>query len=890
MGTPRPPTPRFLRWLLRLYPPAHRARYAHEMEACFRTDLERSGGGLRFWIGVTLDHLRAAAAVRVRKDRSREPRWAVMLEDLRHAARALRRAPTFTAFATLTLALGIGATTAAFGVLDRVVLRPLPYPGAERMVMVGLAREGDPGGPGGLSAPLLEALRTSPGPAEDVVGVGTGFSVLTGSGEPERVYPAEVTNGFFSFIGARAAAGRLLVDDDYASGAERVIVLAHGTWAARFGGDPSVVGSTLFLDGVAHTVVGVLSDGFLPPEPLMDRRAGDIWVPLPLAERARDETADRWSTIRVAARLTGEARPGELEAHLARIVEDAYGTYPRGFAGVAARDLRALTVGEVRSVLWRVFAAVALLLAVACVNVASLLLTRGSERARELAVRSALGAGRGRLVRQLLAESLLLGLLGGAVGAAVAFVATEGFRRFSPGGIPRLAEVAVDGRALAFSVAVALAAVVVFGLLPARRAAARSAVVGGRQSTPGPVDGRLRGALVLAETALAVVLVVGSGLLAHDLVRRAQEDPGYRPEGLIAARVALPYGNDERSAFFWRELVEGASALPTVTSVTLAAELPTTDFEAGMELTPEGHDAAAMISTVRAGRDFQAALGLEVVEGGWFSDVDRDGEPVAVVNQAFVDAYWAGRPSAVGRSLRPGSSARNPTIVDRYWPGGSRRPEDASWRVVGVVADTRVRPGVGTGPKVYIPMPEAVPSCCMEVVARTSGDPATLAPALRALVRRLDPAVVDVNVRTVASLNAGALARPRFYTALFSGFGATAFLLALVGVYGTTAYATRARTREIGIRMALGARALRVVSEVVARTVLVIAGGVALGLVAAGVVSRALGDVLLTLGPRDGLTYAVVGALVFAAGGVAALVPAGRAGRVDPALTLRDDG
>ena len=869
-----PSCPRILRWLFRLYPRPYRERYADEVAACLRRDLERSGGGVRFWAGVVWDHLRASAAVRRRERHGKEGRMRTVLEDFRHGARTLRRAPTFTAFATLTLALGIGATTAAYAVLDRVVLRPLPYPGAERMVVVGPSREADPERVGTVSTPLMVALQESPGPAEAIVGLMRGYSVLIGLGDPERVYPAEVTAGFFPFFGGAAVVGRLLSDEDHVPGAQPVAVLGHGFWRTRFGGGPAVVGTTIALDSVRRTIVGVLSEDFVPPEQIMMGAEGDIWVPLPLAERIGAAPAAQLIsyTVFAVARLGANISPQAMEGHAARVIEDVYGGYPRGVVGATSQSLHALTVGDIHSVLWRVFAAVALLLVIACVNVASLLLTRSSERVRELAVRSALGAGRGRLVRQLLSESVLFALGGAALGAAVAFVAVEGFRRFSPGGVPRLGEVVVDGRALGFSVTVALAAVLLFGLLPALRATARSAAPGPRQSTPGRADARLRGTLVFAETALAVVLVAGSGLLVHDLVRRIQEDPGYRPEELVAMRVTLPFGHygDDRRASFWRELVEGARALPGVTSIAITSELPTTDNRMEWAMTPQGHQESEGISNLQTGGAFDATVGLTVVDGRWFSDYNVDGEPVAVVNEAFVRAYWPDESSVIGRTIQV--------------MGGD------VLRVVGVAADARVEPGVGPRPKVYRPIGVAVTSNSMEIVARADANPAALTPELRALVQRLDPGLVDVNIRTVASLNAQALARPRFYTTLFSSFGLIAFLLALVGVYGTTTYAARSRTREIGIRMALGARRTQVVRQVVVRTLLVVAGGIAVGLLVAVLTSRALTDALLTIGARDALTYATVAALVLAAGAAAALVPAERASRVDPASTLREDG
>jgi predicted permease len=864
--------PRLLRWLLALYPPEHRARYGPEIEACLLRELEQRGGGGRFWAGTVADHLIAAAAVRRRGRRHASAALTTNLDDLRHAARSLRRAPVFTAFAALTLALGIGATTAAFSVLDRVVLRPLPYPGAERIVVVGPAREGSPGRVGTASAPLMEGLRASPGPAEAIVGISRGRAVLEQPGNPARVYPAEVTDGFFSFFGATPAAGRLFTDADYAPGASPVVVLSHGFWTSRFGGDPAVLGTNVVLDSLAHTVVGVLARDFVPPEPVPGIQ-GELWVPLRLADRiaANPVEARIVYTIWAAARLRPGATPGEMDAHASRVLQEVYGTLPRGVTGATSRDLYGLTVGEVVGPrLRQALAAVALLLVISCVNVAGLLLTRNSERARELTVRAALGAGRARLTRQLLMESALLGLAGGVLGGGAAFLAVDGFRRFSPGGVPRLGEVGVDARALGFAFAASLAAVLFFGLLPAL-AASRPAARARSPHSLGRGGGRLRGALVFAEVGLAVLLVVGSGLLARDLTRRVREDPGYRPEALVAASVTLPEERyPEGEAGFWRELVEGARALPGVVSVAVATELPTTDNRSERSMTPEGSQEPEMVSNLQADVSFAGTVGLRILNGRWFSEADEGGEPAVVVNDAFARAYWPDGP-AVERTIQ---------IL---------RTEH---RVVGVAADARVQPGVGPMPKVYRVLPYPVESSGdgMELVVRVEGDPSAAVPELRALVRRLDPGLVDASVRTVASLNAQALARPRFYTALFSVFGLAALLLALVGVYGTTAYAARARTREIGIRMALGARRAVVVVEIALRTLRVVAAGVAAGLVVASLGSRALAGALLTIGPRDATTYAVAAALALAAGGAAGLIPAGRAARVDPATTLRDDG
>jgi predicted permease len=872
----RPPAPRALRWVLLLYPRDHRERYAQEMEGCFLREREAAGGGVRFWARAVLDHLQAAAAVRRRQRRQREGIVSTLWEDLRHATRTLRRAPAFTAFATITLALGIGATTAAFSVLDRVVLRPLPYPGAERMVVVGRTsiqadRIGD------ASPPLVLALQRAPGPAEATVGAMEGTTIFEGRGDPERLSITRVSEGFFPFFGARPAAGRLLVDADQEPGATEVVVLGHAFWESRFGGDPSVVGTTVDLNGVAHTVVGVTSDDFVPPERLSG--GASIWVPLGLP--ARDAQSGVF-TVWTVARL----RPGtsviDLEAHWGEIIREMYSAAPT-FAGTPVlQDLRAATVGDVGSALARILAALALLLLISCANVANLLFARGPMRLREMVVRSALGARRSRLVRQLVTESVLLGMMGGALGAFLAFVSVGAFRRFSPGGLPRLSEIAVDGRGLAFSVGLGLGTVLLFGILPAIRAAGAPgtgrdrSIMGSRSVTP---NTRMHGTLILAETALTVVLVVATGLMTRDLVHLAREDPGFRSGQLVDLRLSLTgrYGTSEERSAFWRQLQEEIGELPGVSSLGLSTQVPYATGGVLTVFTPEGHegvDAGVVFPVISVTEDFFPTMGIGVSEGRTFSDAELRGEARgALVNETFANVYWPGD-SALGKRI--------------FWGAGSE--EDAPHEVVvGVMPDVRSQPGVTPSPQIYVPL-ELGTYPSLDLLVRTQSEAAGLIPGLREVIRRIDPGLPITRVETMDSLVSRALTRPRFYTALFASVGLVALVLAMVGVYGTTAYATRSRTREIGIRMALGARSTRVVWEVVARTLLAVAGGTAAGLGIAFVGSRALADVLLTIGPRDAITYILVSGVVLLAGAAAALVPAMQASRVDPASTLREDG
>jgi predicted permease len=840
-------------------------------------------GGVGYWARLVADHVQASLAVRRGQgDGAMRRMWG----DLAAAARTLGRAPSFTLFAVLTLALGIGATTAVFSVLDRVVLRPLPYPGSERMALIGIEARHDPGGLGPLSGALMARLQETPGPAEQIVAAGATGAILLDGAEPERLSVTRITRGFLPFFGARPALGRLLEATDHDPGAARVAVLGHGFWRDRYGADPAIVGRTVRLNDDLVTVVGVLDEAFVPPPEITDAR--DIWVPLALVG---DDAAPGHFYLAGAARLRPGTTLADLDAHADRVVSDQYaGDGPDFLVGGSVASYRHSVVGEAGGRIGRVLAAVGLLLLIACVNVASLLLTRGAQRAPELAVRVALGAGRRRLLGQLMAESGLIAVAAGAVGGAIAWAVVELFRRQAPPGLPRLEEVAVDGRGLGFAVLIAGSTVLLFGLLPALRSVRSSAPGAGVRSgraSAGRREGRVRGALVAVETALAVVLAVGSALLAHDLVRLAREDPGFRPDGLVTMRLDLaPRFEQDEWVGVWERLLDGARTLPGVTAAAVATQAPyagtrvvsmyrpegTEGTEGAGTAASSGADEGVFVVTVMVAGDYAATLGGTLVEGRGFLPADDGSTAVALVNEAFVRRYWPGEPAA-GRRVRS---------------GGAGVEDEPVYEVVGVLADVRTHAGREVPPHIFLPLRES-PWRDMELMVRAEGDVTALAPALRALVRRVDPNLPISRIGTVQGLAHEGLARPRFYTVLFGGFAAVALLLAIVGVYGTTAYATRARVREIGIRMALGARRRQVVAATVLKTGAAVALGVVLGLAGAWGSARAMTDVLTYVTPRDGAAFTLVAFGVLAAGLLAAWVPAGRAGRVDPATTLREE-
>ncbi len=855
------------RRLLRLYPAEFRDRYASEMEAFFLQERREALGGPVFWLRQGFDHTAAAFAIRRRGGGGGGMgSWGA---EVRLAARGLVRAPAYAGICVFTLALGVAATTAAFTVLDRVVLRPLPYPESDRLVVVGSEFAHDPGQVGALSVRQLEDLVANPGPAEVVTGVTYERRTVLGLGDPERLDIKRVGPGFFELLGARPVVGRLLGDLDQQVGAPATVVIGYGFWRERFGGDPEVVGRTIAIDGELHTIVGVLSREFVLPESAADRSS--IWAPARYSARV---TSARAFGISGFARLREGVGPEAMEAY----VDGRFREIHSFLEGGVVRDYRRSVVGEISSRLRSALAGVALLLLIACVNVASLMLTRARSKERELSVRVALGAGRVRLLRQLLTEAGLVALAGGALGAGLAIWAVEVFRANAPVTLPRLAEIAVDGPGLVVVAALSLFTLVAAGVVPAVVAVRRAQedVVGSdARVTQSRSDARARGGLVLAETALAVVVVVGSGLLANDLIRLSAEDRRFTPEGLTSVSLDLAGRERDPEAInrFWTALVDAAEAEPGVTRAAVTSLLPYDGVSTMQSLEPEGLGDEAFVVTVTVSDAYFDLMGIPIVEGRPYSETEMEsGAPVVLVNEAFVRSFWRDG-AGVGR-----------TVLD----GGSSEDDATTYTVVGVVADLRTTPGAPAPPQVFFGMRSEPRARMHLVVAGGAGDPGLIG-GLREAVWALQPDLPIGRTMSVLDVATGRLDRPRFYAGLFGGFAALALLLALVGVYGTTAYATRSRAREIGIRMVLGAKRNELVRSVVSSTAKVIAAGVIVGAIVAAFASRAMSEVLLYVTPWDLVTYAAVGVLVLATGVLAAAHPAIRWSRVDPVTTLRQE-
>lgn len=798
------------------------------------------------------------------------------MNDLKYALRQLRRSPGFTVVALLTLALGLGATIAIYSVVDGVLLRPLPYPHADRLIRVWHhnTRNGE--------AKDWMAFETYQGLADgvDAVDAAAGVSprwdfVLRGQGAPERIQGYWVSASFFDLLGVHPALGRTFRPDEARTNGAPVVLLGHALWERRFGGDPDVIGRSVDLSGRKATVVGIMPAGFGFPE------AGDVWAPLaqnPIVGRGRQV---RWvdAIARLAPGATvARARDG-VDAYFAHLAT----AYPKTNAGLGGtvQGLYDSVVGGVRPTLWMLLGGVVFLLLITCANLSNLLLTRAADRGGELAVRRALGAGRGRLVRQLLTESLTLGLLGGVAGTGLAWWLLRLFRRLGPAGLPRLEQVGLDPRVIGVAAAATLVVSALFGLAPALSGVKESlqgALRRGGRSVAGG-RGRLRGGLVVSQVSLALVLLVGAGLLLRSFVRLTHVDPGFRARGVLTLQFGLPssYEGDRRIGFY-RQLFADLEAIPGVTAAGGATRLPLGDaLSTRLEIRGRSFSDGDQpeVQFRRASPDYFKAMGIPVLRGRTFDEGDRpDARPVIVLSRAAARKFWPDE-DPIGKQVR-------------FWYSGM--PADAPWLdVVGVTGDVREF-GLDAAPPpvVYVPFSQGPPSSPY-VAVHTTGDPAALVRPVRQRIHALDPGIVIWNTSTLAARVSESVAGRRFSLLLIGAFGLLALVLAAVGIYGVIAYGVRRRTREIGLRMALGADDHAVIRLVVGQGLRLTLAGLALGLVAALLLTRLIRGLLFGVSPTDPVALAGVTLGLAVVATVASWLPARRAARVDPMTVLREE-
>ena len=800
------------------------------------------------------------------------------LQDLRYAVRALLRAPGFTAAAVLTLALGIGANTAIFSVVNAVLLRSLPYPDPDRLVSVFHFAKGNETT---MSPANFEDLRAQATSYEAMAAYyGSGLT-LTGRDEAVRLEGAEVTGAFFDVLGVRPLLGRGFRPDENEAGKSDVAVLSHSLWKNRFAGDRGVVGRTVLLDGTPHTVVGVMPEGFSFPA----RR--DVWIPVTKDGAWGPGNRGAW-WISVIGRLKEGVTPERADTEARAVAARLEKAYPDVNTGVSFTALPAheAIVGDVRGKLLVLLAGVGFVLLIACANVANLLLARSAARRGEIAVRIALGAGRGRLVRQFLTESAILGLLGGGAGLLLALYGTEVLVALKPQGIPRLDGVGVDGTVVAFTLGLSLLTGLLFGLVPAlqltRPGLVEELKEGGRGTQGGRRSARTRGALVLAQTALAVMLLAAAGLLLRSFLLLQGVDPGFEKGQALVFRVSVPGSayDDARAVVFYDRLLERMRAIPGVQQAGAVMGRPMGGLGFGFSFEVDGWPEALpgqapVMETRVATPDYFRAMGIPLLRGRAFTAADRAGSPqVVVLSESGVRKFFPNE-DPMGKRIQLG------------WGLGEDR--FAGGTVVGIVRDVK-HFGLDEEeePEIYLPHAQT-PMKSMDVVLRTAVAPTSVLSAVRREVAALDPNVPVFKVETLEEVVGQSVSQPRFYTLLLGIFAAVALALAGIGIFGVTAYGVAQRTRELGIRMALGATAGEVVGLVVRQGMRVAAAGVALGLVGALLATRALRSMLFGVGAGDPITLVGVTAFLAAVALLACWIPARRAARLDPMAALRSD-
>jgi putative ABC transport system permease protein len=799
------------------------------------------------------------------------------LQDLRYAFRSLRRSPGYASVAIATLALGIGANTAILGVVNGVLLRPLPFPESNRLVMI---REDNPEkGFLGMTAspPNYLDWRAQSHSFTDLAAYDRSSDAITGAGDPEQVKYAETTAAFFPILGIRAALGRVYTEAECVGGKDRVAVLSDGLWQRRFGGRADAIGSMLRLGGETYTVIGVMPREFRFPV-----SNHDLWVPLSF--RADVSTQRGAHYISVVGRLRPGVSLRHAEGEMKGIAAHLAAVYPKTNQDhtISIKTLKEQIVGKVKPAILILMGAVALVVLIACANVANLLLARSSGRGREIAVRTALGAGRIRLVRQLLTESLLLSAIGGALAVVLATIADRLIVAFGPKDIPRLSEVGIDATVLAVTAGIAVATAMIFGLLPALKSTRPDLASSLKEntSTGGPARERLRSVLVAGEMALALLLLVGAGLLVKSFSRLLRVDPGFRSDHVLTFDLSLDskYKDTAAVSAFYRGFLQEINRIPGVlaSGSVFCAPLSDSGFSSSFSVrsAPVRQEDQPSLNLRVVSPDYFKTMRIPLVAGRFFSDRDRrGGERVLLLTQTAARKFWP-RGDAIGQYVRLGARPSS---------------DDVEGTVVGIVGDTRDSAlAEDPEPAAYFPL-DQVGVSGLTIVVRTGQPPESAAAAVRSVVARLDRDLPVVGMTTMDDVVTQSLARPRFYAFLLAVFSLAALGLAAVGIYGVLSYSVAERTREIGIRIAIGAEQTDVLRLVLGRAALLALVGLAAGLVASLLTTRLLSGILFGVAPSDPTTIFGVSAILFAVALLASYLPARRAAKVDPMTALRHE-
>lgn len=807
-----------------------------------------------------------------------------MQHDLRYALRGLRRTPGFTIVVLLTLALGIGANSAIFSVVNSILLRPLPYSMPDRLVTVihnypQLELEAP------VNAPGFRAYRDRLNSIE-ALAVQTGWAAtLTGNGgEAERIAAVRVSQQFHKVLGIQPAQGRAFLPTEEEPGNDRVVILSHQLWQRSFGGDPNIIGRKISLNAEPYEVVGVMRQGFIDPW----NRTAELWAPLALTP---GQLQSRNEYLQVTARLkpgvTVQSAQAELDALMTRLIEEDPSL--QGGYGLLAKPVIQVRVGNISTALYVLLGAVGFVLLIACANVANLFLVRAAGRHKEIAVRTALGARRWPIVRQLLVESTLLSVIGGAIGLLLAWASVKLLIGFNPGNIPRIEELSIDGRVVAFTAIIAFATGVLFGVFPALRATRTnlhdSLKEGGRSNTGDKTGQAVRRTLVVAEVALALTLLVGGGLLLRSFDELASVDPGFEPGNMLTFGVSLPfvkYNNDTVRQLFFAQALEKLRNVPGVQNAAVTTVLPFSGGWSTGSFNVEGYQPAEGSPAPWGDQrivspTFHETIGATLVAGRYFNDSDRQGSlRAAIVDEEFVKRFYEPGVDPIGK---------------RFWFGNST-PNDSTiyWNIVGVVRHT-AHEGLDAEARVqvYRPIGQIGSLGGASFALRTTGDPMRIMPAVRAAIGEIDRDLALAQVRTMEEMIGSSMNQRKLSTILLGTFAGIALLLATIGIYGVMSYTVALRTRELGIRMALGASREGVLSLVLRQGMTLAIVGVAIGLFGAFALTRLIESQLYGVSTTDPATFAFTTLILVSVALLASLLPAMRATRVDPMVALREE-
>ena len=832
--------------------------------------------------------LREFGGVTQAKEKCRDTRrvsWIQdLIQDVRYGARMLRKAPGFTAVAVLTLALGIGANTAIFSLVSGVLLRPLPYRDPARLVTIW--EKDDLGHPGNTTFATYTDWKAMSKSFEELALYSSWQPTLTGSSDPEQLSGLRVTNNYFRTLGIRPALGRDFRSEEDTPSSNKVVILGHGLWERRFNSDPNIVGKTISLNTVSYVVAGVLPANFQSLMS-MDPRGSAVEIWRVLGYDASQPWACRTCHHLVAI---GRLRPGvalaQANAEMGTISAALWKAYPKDYSasGVVLTPLREQLLGPVSTTLYVLLAAVTLVLLVACANLANLLLARATRRDREIAVRTALGAAPGRIVRQLLTENCLLALLGATVGLMPAYWTPKLLAALGTGDLPRLAEVRVDGRVLLFTLVLALLTGVVSGMAPAFRLSnpnLHDSLKEGARGSSGWAGSRMRSLLVVSEVTLSLTLLIGASLLLRTLTQVLNVAPGFDVSHVLTMRTSVlgqKYADNNNLRQFYVQAVERVRALPGVEAAGVVSEIPLGGnmdqygfhAEGKLNANPE-LDPSAVRYCVSPG--YRSTMGIPLLRGRDLAESDTAEQPqVVLINEAAARQVWPGE-DPLGKRVKIGG-------VDQPW-----------WTVVGVVGDVHQN-GLDLAPTMQFYVPHAqwpFPDSDMIFAIRTAGPPEAMAGAGRQTIRSLDPNQPISRVMPLEDYVGLSVQGRRFSLVLLGAFAAIAFLLSVVGIYGVTAYTVTQRTREIGIRMALGAQRRDMVMLVLRQGLLAVLGGVALGIAISAVLTRFLASMLFEVKPLDPATFMLVPVLLVGVAVLACWLPARRAMLVDPVVALHHE-